>query len=98
MGHSTLEDTIAAAARKLDLMAAQTAQKIRQAGRRPTVDPNETLSRLRALAAEILATADRSTDGDDPEGVAMAELFQALDEWIERGGFLPAPWLEAITS
>ncbi len=47
------------------------------------MDPNTTLARLRELAA----AAD-----DVEEAAELAEAFHALDEWLSRGGFLPADW------
>lgn len=66
------------------------------------MDPKEALRQLRELAKKILAIADEPVD-DDQFGVAsdsdmsgtaveMAEQFQALDEWIIKGGFLPKDW------
>lgn len=53
-----------------------------------------------ACLAEIREIADRFTTGDPskaPEealdhAVRLAELVQALDEWITRGGFPPSSW------
>jgi hypothetical protein len=52
------------------------------------VDPNATLARLRELARRCVqgALVDRM------ETEEMAELFEALDTWITRGGFLPEAW------
>lgn len=55
------------------------------------MDPNANLEEQRALASKIL---DRCDAGDEIYGldaVRLAELVQALDEWI-NGGFLPAEW------
>lgn len=49
------------------------------------MDPNETLRRLRELA-------ERELNAPDPDNADWAEWFQALDEWISRGGFLPDAW------
>lgn len=47
------------------------------------MDPDETLARLRELAEE-----------EPTEEVAreMQGLWQALDDWIVGGGFLPRAW------
>jgi len=55
------------------------------------MDPNAALAALRRLVivnreptldtATVLQRLDRA-----------CELFEALDEWISRGGFLPADW------
>jgi hypothetical protein len=44
-----------------------------------TMDPNATLTALRNALA----------DGD---AESAAEYFEALDEWLEKGGFLPTVW------
>lgn len=48
------------------------------------MDPNATLARLRTLAALAFPTL--------AEIIEMAELFDALDTWMSKGGFLPAAW------
>jgi hypothetical protein len=51
------------------------------------MDPNETLRLLRANVA-------REQDGrDGSHAEEICEYFQALDEWISKGGFLPAEWV-----
>lgn len=42
------------------------------------MDPNVTLSRLRELA--------------DNNDVEWANLFESLDDWLSKGGFLPEAW------
>lgn len=59
------------------------------------MDPNETLKRLRALTVATLRIAD---DPPDLESEAprlayeLAESFEALDQWLSGGGFLPRAW------
>ncbi len=60
------------------------------------MDPNATLSQLRRVVARI---HDNDATPRDPETAAMlqdadllATLFDSLDEWISRGGFLPEGW------
>lgn len=57
------------------------------------MDPNANLEEQRRLAKQILSagrgpkqnlTLDRAH--------RLAELVEALDEWISGGGFLPADW------
>jgi hypothetical protein len=55
------------------------------------MDPDENLKQQRRLAERIL----RNEGGDSHEIVRLAELMQALDEWIAGGGFLPAAWRKA---
>lgn len=51
------------------------------------MDPNETLRRLRAAVYAIQTPGYSAVTRED-----MAELFDALDEWLLRGGFLPDAW------
>ena len=64
------------------------------------MDPNVTLRRLRADCSTI-ANLDEVGD-DDKElsklAVDVAELFEALDGWITKGGFLPAAWARRATA
>jgi hypothetical protein len=49
------------------------------------MDPDKALQTLRAYVAGV-------SEGDQPEHLEMCEQFQALDEWLSKGGFLPGPW------
>lgn len=49
------------------------------------MDPNATLDDLRDVLHNDPAYADSSA----------TELFDALDEWLKRGGFLPRDWQRA---
>ena len=54
------------------------------------MDPNEALKNARALAAAILKdgeTWDSATRAEE-----LANAFEALDEWLSKGGFLPEAW------
>ena len=59
------------------------------------MDPNANLEEQRKLAAHIIRTVD-TAGGDEfdltEEAERLAELVQALDEWLAGGGFLPEPW------
>jgi len=52
------------------------------------MDPNNNLQEQRRIAKAILANPDEQTYG----AVRLAELVEALDEWISRGGFRPTSW------
>ncbi len=56
------------------------------------MDPDETLTRLRTLAADTLA--GKYAIGDEPAH-ELAEHVQALDEWLTARGFLPTAWRSA---
>lgn len=53
------------------------------------MDPDETLQRIRSYIAEV----NTRTVLDRPHAAAEAlHLFEALDNWITKGGFLLAAW------
>ena len=62
------------------------------------MDPDANLIELRDLVADLQEYRERQ----NPHGYLLAdraddvdrvlELFNALDQWIVNGGFLPAPW------
>lgn len=49
------------------------------------MDPNETLAIIRGNVNAIVW----DTEADIVE---LAEAFEALDEWLKTGGFMPADW------
>lgn len=49
------------------------------------MDPNTTLEELRELAREWF-------DSDNDHAAQASDLFNALDGWLSRGGFLPKAW------
>jgi hypothetical protein len=53
------------------------------------VDPNEALAEIRLLCAKDQATGE-SLDPHEVE--QLVEMFQALDQWLVTGGFLPREW------
>lgn len=52
------------------------------------MDPNATYEILSTRARQILEREDT----EDEHAVEMAEHFQALDQWLHTGGFLPSAW------
>lgn len=55
------------------------------------MDPNAVLAAMRANA-EVLREHDDPACADD-----LAASFQALDEWLTQGGFLPSEWASRRT-
>lgn len=54
------------------------------------MDPEATIRELRQLY-----TAALDADTCDPhDAMRMAELVEALDSWLQAGGFLPRSWGE----
>lgn len=66
------------------------------------MDPKANLSEQLALAAEIIeiiygrssygVLSDEDRDEVVENAARLAELVQALDGWLRRGGFLPKRW------
>jgi len=52
------------------------------------MDPDANLSEQRRIAEQIVENG--AIDADRAE--RLAELVLALDEWLKKGGFLPARW------
>ena len=53
------------------------------------MDPDTALADLRDIVDEVHnGTVDSHTDAM----ISMAELFDGLDGWISKGGFLPSAW------
>jgi hypothetical protein len=58
------------------------------------MDPNTTLEEARRFVAEARAATE---EGAKVQAMAQAiERFEALDNWLYRGGFLPAEWTFAV--
>jgi hypothetical protein len=54
------------------------------------MDPTVTLTLIRSMIAEI--DGAHSDEKLAPLACDLAELVTDLDEWLTRGGFLPAQW------
>ncbi len=51
------------------------------------MDPDANLEELRRLVAQ------RHGGGlDEHDVLRLADLIESLDDWLSRGGFLPADW------
>lgn len=59
------------------------------------MDPNKTLARMRLIATRLVTHADAKDEVARDDADELAELFGALDTWLERGGFMPADWAKA---
>ena len=63
------------------------------------MDPDATLAQLRANVALILGSEwPHRTDDAELMLTTLAGDFQALDEWLTRGGFKPRPWRDPYTA
>lgn len=62
------------------------------------MDVDANLAELHAITARILEADANSTELINPDTkpdydtLRLAELAQALDEWLTKGGFLPRQW------
>ncbi len=54
------------------------------------MDPNTALQLLRRNTMAVSLTEDKEELA--AIAVEMAEIFQALDDWLKKGGFLPVNW------
>lgn len=53
------------------------------------MDPNTALQTLREQAKDLTRDSDYADAADVQE---VVEQFEALDEWLSKGGFAPAAW------
>ena len=56
------------------------------------MDPDECLKVCQRLARRIIEEADSGLPNSDDKGERLAESFINLDNWLSRGGFIPAEW------
>jgi hypothetical protein len=58
------------------------------------MDPNANLKEQRELTQRIMRAFDEANSNgiDQEDANRLAELVQALDEWLVKGGFLPESW------
>jgi hypothetical protein len=54
------------------------------------MDPDQTLAQIRRIIADM--ARPRSALDELVDARLLAELVEALDDWITKGGFLPQPW------
>jgi hypothetical protein len=64
------------------------------------MDPNEALKRLREIMPRLQAWAEAEEWSIAPSDLTqhdtdlaeVVETFEGLDQWLSKGGFLPADW------
>jgi len=56
------------------------------------MDPNEALKNLREALRGWHANGNEWESADDPMSEQLVDAAEALDEWLSKGGFLPAAW------
>lgn len=55
------------------------------------MDPNAALAEIRELLAQDRRQLDAGGLHRD-DAATLMERLEALDEWLSKGGFLPADW------
>jgi hypothetical protein len=62
------------------------------------MDPNEALKRAREAIERYQDDASLGFNTDTRLEAAdkLADAFEALDEWLSKGGFLPLEWSESL--
>jgi hypothetical protein len=58
------------------------------------MDPNATLQQIRQLTAGLLNPKAKLKNGWAADARELAELVDALDQWLSSGGFLPSSWVK----
>jgi hypothetical protein len=56
------------------------------------MDPDVALDELRELAEQLRDLGPEQALDDLGDISRMVELFNGLDGWLSKGGFLPAAW------
>lgn len=57
------------------------------------MDPNKTLQRMLQLSKRMIdETKGRDGEPHPDDALELAELVEALDNWIRRGGSFPSKW------
>lgn len=56
------------------------------------MDPDANLAEQLMLSQRIKFNYDEGFRPNEEDSNRLAELVVALDEWISKGGFLPAKW------
>jgi hypothetical protein len=56
------------------------------------MDPNAALDELRELARQLRDPQPEQVLDDLEDVGRMVELFEGLDTWLLKGGFLPDAW------
>lgn len=54
------------------------------------MDPDEALARAREASQRYVSVT--TPDARELAARDLVEAFDALDQWVSRGGFLPAAW------
>lgn len=55
------------------------------------MDPDEALKNARE-AEKSFRSAPIESSAERIAAIKLADAFEALDEWLSRGGFMPADW------
>lgn len=56
------------------------------------MDPDTNLEDQRRIVSRIVEAFDKDRDPNPNDAYRLAELVEALDGWLSKGGFLPKRW------
>ena len=56
------------------------------------MDPNANLKEQRIIVARIIADEYPIASDHTRDAARLADLVEAQDGWLSRGGFLPSAW------
>jgi hypothetical protein len=56
------------------------------------MDPNANLKEQKEIVRWLLDTNEENADELSKKAERLANLVEALDEWLSKGGFLPDAW------
>ena len=56
------------------------------------MDPNETLKQMLEQTRLVIAVSD------DVNALKLADYVNAMNEWLSKGGFLPAAWVAGTSA
>lgn len=60
------------------------------------MDPNANLNEFRDLRDDIRTAEYRGEKVSMVDLFHVFELYEAMDTWLTKGGFLPRPWADAL--
>jgi hypothetical protein len=60
------------------------------------MDPNANIKEIREIVGELRKAGDNAVDGISvilgADTDRLVELWDSLDQWLSKGGFLPDAW------
>jgi hypothetical protein len=56
------------------------------------MDPDEALNKLRSILRELEERLETGFTNAEDDVSTLIDVFQGLDDWLKKGGFLPKDW------